>query len=54
MVAEKIMLTSNSKFRHGPGWLANLTVKHNFKFRVNINNSATIWVTLYSKPTVHR
>ena len=48
MVAEKIMLTSNSKFRHRPGWQANLTVKRNFKFRVNINFSATIRVTLYS------
>ena len=32
MVAEKIMLTSNSKFRHRPGWQANLTAKRNFKF----------------------
>ena len=47
MVAEKIMLTSNSKFRHRPGWQANLTVKRNFKFRVNINYSTTIRVTLY-------
>ena len=46
MVAENIMLTSNSKFRHRPGWQANLTVKRNFKFRVNINYSTTIRVTL--------
>ena len=47
MVAEKIILTSNSKFRHRPEWQANLTVKRNFKFRVNINYSTTIRVTLY-------
>ena len=47
MVAEKIMLTSNSKFRHWPVLLAKLTVKRNFKFGVNINYSATIRVTLY-------
>ena len=46
MVAERIMLTSNSKFRHRPGWQTNLTVKRNFKFGVNINYSATIRVTL--------
>ena len=38
MVTEKIMLTSNSKFR-----------QRNFKFGVNISYSATIRVTLYVK-----
>merc|ERR1711879_820374 len=46
MVAEKIMLTSNSKFRHRPGLQAKLTVKRNFKFGVNISYSVTILVIL--------
>ena len=46
MVAEKIMLTSKSKFRQRPGQQTNLTAKRNFKFGVNINYSATIRVTL--------
>ena len=47
LLAEKLMLTSNSKFRHRPGPQDKLTAKRNFKFGVNINLSASRWATLY-------
>lgn len=35
VVAEKVMLTSNSKFLHRPASQDKLTAKHNFRFGVN-------------------
>ena len=46
MVAEKIMLASNSKFRHWPGSQDELAAKRNFYSVVNIILSRSRWATL--------